>query len=88
MVAISVGLAIGLVVLGIATMIFAGIRSLALGNQDIKKMAMMAIPFIVFGISFAVVGEYAKAGVLTAVIMMAIMVAAIFVTGLRGTFKF
>lgn len=88
MVAISVGLALGLVALGIVTMIGAGIRSLAIGNQDLKKMGMMAVPFIVFGISFAVVGDFAKAGVLTATIMMAVMVAAILVTGLRGTFKF
>lgn len=88
MVAISVGLALGLVGLGLLTMLGAGIRSLILGNQDIKKIGMMAVPFVVYGISFAVTGKYADAGVLTATIMMAAMIIAIVLTGLRGTFKF
>lgn len=88
MVAISVGLAMGLIVLGVLTMIGAGIRSLSLGKQDYKKIGMMAIPFVVFGIAFAVTSEAAKAGVLTATLMMAAMILAIAYTGLRGTFKF
>ena len=88
MVAISVGLALGLVVLGLLTMLGAGVRSMILGNQDYKKIGMMAIPFVLFGISYAATGEFAKAGVLTATIMMAVMIAAIVLTGLRGTFKF
>lgn len=88
MVAISVGLALGLIGLGLLTMLGAGIRSLVLGNQDYKKIGMMAIPFVLFGISYAVSGEVAKAGVLTAALMMASMIAAIVLTGLRGTFKF
>lgn len=88
MVAISVGLAFGLMGLGVLTMLGAGIRSLALGKQDFKKIGMMAVPFVVFGISYAITGEYAKSGVLTATIMMAAMVLTIVLTGLRGTFKF
>ncbi|WP_020402371.1 hypothetical protein [Gracilimonas tropica] len=88
MVAISVGLAFGLLGLGLLFMVFAGVRSLTLGKQDFKKIGMMAIPFVVFGISFAVFGEYAKAGMMTATVMMATMVLAIVLTGLRGTFKF
>ena len=85
---ISVGLAAGLIVLGVLTMVFGGVRSLMLGKQDFKKIGMMAVPFVVFGISYAVTGEYAKAGVLTATIMMAFMILTIALTGLRGTFKF
>ncbi len=88
MVAISVGLAFGLMGLGILTMIIAGVRSLTLAKQDYKKIGMMAVPFVVFGISYAITGEYAKSGVLTATIMMAAMVLTIVLTGLRGTFKF
>lgn len=88
MVAISVGLAFGLMGLGILTMIVAGIRSLTLGKQDFKKIGMMAVPFVVFGICYAITGETAKSGVLTATLMMAVMVLTILLTGLRGTFKF
>ncbi|MBO6585912.1 MAG: hypothetical protein JJ953_07415 [Gracilimonas sp.] len=88
MVAISVGLALGLIVLGVVTMAGAGVRSLVMGKQDYKKIGMMAIPFVVFGIAYAISGEFSDAGVMTAALMMLGMVAAIVLTGLRGTFKF
>jgi hypothetical protein len=88
MVAISVGLAIGLIGLGVATMAVAGVRSLMMGKQDYKKIGMMAIPFVVFGIAYAISGESSDAGVMTAVLMLLGMVVAIVLTGLRGTFKF
>ncbi len=88
MVAISVGLAFGLLVLGMVAMIGAGIRSLALGKQDFKRIGMMAVPFVVFGISYGVFGDLPKAAILTAAIMMAAMILTIAFTGLRGTFKF
>lgn len=85
--AISVGIGLGLIVLGVLAMLFAGVRSLMQGKQDIRKMGMMAIPFVLFGVSYAIVGEIAKAGVLTTVILMGLMVLSIALTGLRGTFK-
>ena len=88
MVAISVGLALGLIVLGVLTMAGAGVRSLILGKQDYKKIGMMAVPFVIFGIAYAVSGEFSDAGVMTAAVMMLGMVTAILLTGLRGTFKF
>ncbi len=88
MVAISVGLALGLIVLGVVSMAGAGIRSLVMGKQDYKKIGMMAIPFVVFGIAYAISGEISDAGVMTAALMMLGMVVAIVLTGLRGTFKF
>ncbi|SMO43564.1 hypothetical protein [Gracilimonas mengyeensis] len=88
MVAISVGLAFGLLALGVLTMFGAGIRSLALGKQDFKRIGMMAVPFVVFGISYGVFGEFAKSAIFTAALMMAAMILSIAFTGLRGTFKF
>lgn len=86
--AISVGLAIGLIALGILGIIGAGIKSVMNGKQDYKRIGMMAVPFVVFGISYAVFGEIPKAGVFTAVFMLGTMVVTIVLTGLRGTFKF
>lgn len=85
--AISVGIGLGLIVLGVLAILFAGVRSLMQGKQDFRKMGMMAIPFVLFGVSYAIVGEFAKAGVLTTVILMGLMVLSIALTGLRGTFK-
>lgn len=86
--AISVGLAVGLIVLGILGIIGAGIKSVINGKQDYKRIGMMVIPFAVFGISYAVFGEIPKAGVFTAVFMLGAMVITIVLTGMRGTFKF
>ncbi|HBQ59203.1 MAG TPA: hypothetical protein DD671_06160 [Balneolaceae bacterium] len=86
--AISVGLAIALIVLGIIGILAAGVKSVINGKQDYKRVAMMAVPFIVFGISYALFGEIPKAGVFTAVFMLGTMVVTIVLTGLRGTFKF
>ncbi len=80
--------AFGLIGLGILSMIISGIKSLAQGKQEIKRIVIMAVPFVIFGISYAVLGDVAKAGVLTTMSMMGIMVISVVVTGLRGTFKF
>lgn len=88
MVVISVGLGIGLIVLGVVGIILSGIKSLVNGKQDFKRIGMMAIPFVVFGITYAVFGDIPEAGVSTAVFMLLAMVVTIVLTGMRGTFKF
>ena len=84
--------AFGLIGLGIIATIVSGIKSMTQGKQDLKRIGIMAIPFVIFGISYLIVQgtelPFAKAGVLTAGIMMGIMVASVFLTGIRGTFKF
>ncbi|MEX0723524.1 MAG: hypothetical protein WD053_06595 [Gracilimonas sp.] len=85
---ISVGLAMALIVLGVIGIIFAGIKSIANGKQDFKRVGMMAVPFVVFGVSYAVFGDIPKAGVFTSVFMLGAMVITIVLTGMRGTFKF
>lgn len=87
MVAISIGFTMLLFGLGILAMIFASIKSLAQGKQDVKKIVIMAIPFVIFGVSFAVFGDIPKAGVFTTAVMLGAMVLTIAYTGLRGTFK-
>ncbi len=81
--------AFGLIGLGVLAMVVSAVKSLAQGKQDLKRIGLMAVPFIVFGISLAALGgDYVKAGVMTTMVMMGIMVASIAITGLRGTFKF
>lgn len=80
--------AFGLMALGILSMIVSAIKGLAQGKQDFKRIGLMAVPFIVFGISYAVLSDITKAGVMTTLVMMGIMVGSIVITGLRGTFKF
>jgi hypothetical protein len=80
--------AMGLIGLGIVSMIVSGIKSLAQGKQDVKRIVIMAVPFIIFGVAYGVLGDIPRAGVLTTMTMMGIMVVSVVFTGLRGTFKF
>jgi hypothetical protein len=80
--------AFGLIALGILAMLFAGFKSMAQGKQDYKRIGLMAVPFVVFGVSYGVLSDVTKAGVMTTLVMMGIMVGSIVITGLRGTFKF
>ncbi len=74
--------------LGIFSMIVSGVRGIAQGKQDFKRIALISTPVIIFAISYFAINDVTKAGVLTTMGMMAIMVVFIVLTGLRGTFKF
>ena len=84
--------AMGLMGLGVLTMIISGVKSMVQGKQDFKRTAIMAVPFIIFGIGYAVMGDVVlrveAAGVLTTLAMLGVMVVSVVITGLRGTFKF
>lgn len=80
--------AMGLIGLGVVSMFVSGIKSLAQGKQDVKRIVIMAVPFIIFGVAYGVLGDIPRAGVLTTMTMMGIMVVSVVFTGLRGTFKF
>lgn len=88
LVQIAVFGAIGLIVFGVLAMAGSGIKSLSQGKQDVKRIAIMAVPFIIFGITYAILRDIPEAGVLTTIAMMVIMVVSVLFTGLRGTFKF
>lgn len=74
--------------LGILSMIFSGVRGITQGKQDFKRIALISTPAIIFTISYVALKDVTKAGVLTTMVMMAIMIVSIVFTGLRGTFKF
>lgn len=79
--------AFGLIGLGILAMIVSGIKGLTQGKQDVKRIGLMAVPFVIFGITYAILKDVAMAGVMTTMIMMGIMVVSIALTGIRGTFN-
>lgn len=76
---------------GIVVMIFSGIRGLSQGKQDLKRIGIMAIPFVLFGISYVVFKDaelaLVKAGSMTTLIMLAIMAIMVVFTGIRSTLK-
>lgn len=84
---VVIGLALGMVGLGVIAMLGAGVRSVAKGKQDIKKIVSFLVPFAVFGIAFGISGDGADAGIATMLFMMAVMVVLMVLTGFRSTFN-
>ncbi|MEX0994288.1 MAG: hypothetical protein WD599_02095 [Balneolaceae bacterium] len=84
---IFLGLAIGLLGISVVGMFVSGIRSVSLGKSDLKKVIVMAVPFLVFGIAYGATGSVEQGGIATMMILMAAMLLAIAFTGLKGTFK-
>lgn len=88
MVGISIGFTMVLFVISLVAIVAAGIKSLMQGKMDGKRIVLVLIPILVFGLSLAFFGgDFPKAGVFTAILLFAVMVLTIGITGLRGTFK-
>jgi len=85
--AVGIGIAGGLIILGVLAIIVAGLKSLKDGRQDLKKIIMFLIPFVVFGVSFGITNDFADAGIATMLFMMATMVLTILGSGLKSTFN-
>lgn len=85
---LAIGLALGLIVIGVIGIFISGIRNVINGKSDFKKIAVMGVPVVIFAISFALMGTFVQAGVATMIFMIALMLLSILVTGTRGTLNF
>lgn len=84
---VGIGIAIGLIGIGILAMIVAGIKSLTTGKQDIKRILTNLVPFAVFGVIYGIAGDVTDAAIGTMLFMIAAMILFILLTGLRSTFN-
>lgn len=84
---IGLGIAGGLIVIGLIAMLVSGIKSLRNGKQDLKKIVTFLVPFVVFGIAYAISGEVTEAGIATMLFMMGAMALFIVFTGFKSTFN-
>ncbi|PWN06830.1 hypothetical protein [Rhodohalobacter mucosus] len=84
---LAIGLTLALIGIGVLGILFSGVRNVINGNSEFKKVSIMLIPVAIFGISFAVLGSVAQAGVATMIFMIGAMILGILITGTRGTFK-
>lgn len=84
---LALGLGLGLIGLGVLGMLVSGIQSVMKGKQDIKKIVTMIVPFVVFGVAYAITGTVVEAAIGTMLFMMAAMVLLIAFTGTRTTFN-
>lgn len=85
---LAVGLALALIGIGVLGMLVSGVRSVIDGRSEFKKVSIMAVPVIVFVISYLTMGTFDQAGIATLVLMIGLMIISIVLTGTRGTFKF
>lgn len=84
---IGLGIAAGLIGLGIIAIIVAGARSIKNGKQDFKKIITFLVPFAVYGVAFGITGSFNEAGIATMLFMMAAMLLFIVLSGFRSTFN-
>lgn len=85
---IAVGLALGLVLIGVIGIFISGIRNVINGNSDFKRVGIMAVPVVIFVVTYFAIGTFVQAGVATMLVMIGVMLLSIVVTGTRGTFNF
>lgn len=85
---LAIGLALGLIGIGVIGIFVSGIRNVINGKSEIKKVSIFLVPILVFVASYFTMGTFNEAGVATMMFMMLVMILGILVTGTRGTFKF
>lgn len=85
MVQTALGFGLLLVALGIIGMVVNGIKSVIQGKQDVKKIVSLLVPFVVYGVAYAITGGFVKAGMATMLFMIAVMLLLMALTGLRTT---
>jgi hypothetical protein len=85
---LAIGITLGLIVIGVIGILVSGVINIINGKSEFKRIAVMLVPVVIFGISYATLGTLDQAGVATVVLMVAVMMISIFVTGTRGTIKF
>ncbi len=85
---LAVGLVMALIAIGIVGIIISGIRNIMNGKSEFKRIAVMLVPVLIFAAAYGLSGSFEQAGVATMVVMVALMMISILLTGTRGTFKF
>jgi hypothetical protein len=86
-VSLSLGLFLLLTVIGILVVLGFGLKNLFSGRHEWSKIAVVMLPFVIFGGLYAFFQDFTQAGIGTLLTMIAVMVLFIFVSGLRGSFK-
>lgn len=85
---LAVGLVMALIAIGVVGIIISGIRNIMNGKSEFKRIAVMLVPVLIFAAIYGLSGSFEQAGVATMVVMVALMMISILLTGTRGTFKF
>ncbi|MFO7848058.1 MAG: hypothetical protein R6V27_15945 [Balneolaceae bacterium] len=84
---IALGLGLGIIVIGVILALIFGIRNIAYGKSDLKRVIAIAVPFVIFGIAYSVTGTIDRAGMATFLVMMSLMGLGIIISSARRTFN-
>lgn len=86
----QVSLIIMLAMIGIAILMILifGAKNLINGKHEVQKLITMVVPFIIFGVSYPVMGDAVAAALITMLVMIGLLTLFILVSGLRSTFNF
>lgn len=84
---IAIGLGMGVIVIAFILALVFGIRNISYGKSDLKRVLAMGVPFVIFGIAYAVTGMIDQAGMITLITMMGFMILGIVVSSARRTFN-
>ena len=80
----AIWLAIILVAVGILAIVVFGIRNLTYGKVDPLSAVSIAVPLVIFAILGLVIGKWDVAAIWTVVIVFALAIVALLVSGIRG----
>ena len=86
-VSISLGLFLALTSIGILVVLAFGLKNLFSGRHEWSKIAVVLMPFLIFGGSYGYFKDFTMAGVGTFIAMILAMVLLILASGLRNSFK-
>ncbi len=84
---IAIGLGMGIIVIAAILALIFGIRNITYGKSDLKRVLAIGVPFVIFGIAYAITGAIDQAGMITLITMMGFMVLGIVISSARRTFN-
>lgn len=84
---IAIGLGMGIIVIAAILALIFGIRNITYGKSDLKRVLAMGVPFVIFGIAYAITGAIDQSGMITLLTLMGLMVLGIVISSARRTFN-
>lgn len=84
---ISIGLGMGIIVIAAILALIFGVRNITYGKSDLKRVVAMGVPFVIFGIAYAITGAIDQSGMITLLTLMSLMVLGIVISSARRTFN-
>lgn len=84
---IALMIGVALIGLGLLLIMIFGLKNLIAGKHEIQKIVVMFVPFLIFAITYAVMGVAASAAMATMLLMLGMLATFILISGMRSSFK-